>query len=450
MAASPLLTRAQPGGSASTQQRTLRVASIGCGGMGKADLNQVSAHPRVEIVALCDVDEKRAAAAFEEFPDAKVFTDYREMFNALGDDLDAVHVSTPDHTHAAATMTALNHGKHVYCQKPLTHDIYEARKLAEMAAEKPELATQMGTQNTARIGKRQSMKILADAEFRKNTIGRVQRIYAWSDRPIGWWPQGIERPEGNDPVPDTLKWDLWLGTAPERPYVEKMYAPFNWRGCFDFGCGALGDMACHILDAPYYGLGLGHAKTVVSHAEDTTDDRFPSRQDLILTFGGNEASDDRDIALYWTDGGVVPHWKATHVPQDFDVTDNATIIVGEKGSIFIPHPEGTPRLFVPDQSPMAEGPYREQDITDMLPDLPERNHYHHWVDRALGESDEPTDCRFEVSGPMTEALCLGALAARFPHQTLVWNGESMKFENNPEADKYVRREYRAGFEVENL
>jgi predicted dehydrogenase len=277
----------------------------------------------------------------------------------------------------------------------------------------------------------------------------VVRIYAWSDRPIGWWPQGTARPEGSDSVPDTLDWNLWLGTAPERPYVDKMYAPFNWRGCFDFGCGALGDMACHILDAPYYGLGLGHATSVVSHAEDSTDDRFPSRQDLILTFKGNQASGGQDIPLYWTDGGVIPHWKATHVPQDLDVTENATIVVGEKGSMLIVHPEGTPRLFVPDQSPMAEGPYREQDITDMLPELPERNHYHHWVDRALG-SDEPTACRFEVSGPMTEALCLGALSARFPHRTLLWNGESMKFEDNPEADKYIRRQYRSGFEVENL
>lgn len=447
-AAAPLLARAQSSATSATQGGKLQVASIGCGGMGGADLRQISSHSRVEIVALCDVDRKRAADAFERFPDAKVFTDYREMFDALGDRLDAVHVSTPDHTHAAATMMALNEGKHVYCQKPLTHDIYEARVLAEMAKKKPELATQMGTQNTARVGKQQAIEVLSDPEFRERTIGRVVRIYAWSDRPVGWWPQGLSRPEGSDPVPETLDWDLWLGTAPERPYVNNRYAPFNWRGCFDFGCGALGDMACHILDAPYYGLGLGHATSVVSHNEDSTDDQFPNRQDLILVFPGNDASGGEQIPLYWTDGGVIPHWKAMNVPADVDVTDNATVIVGEKGSILVPHPEGTPRLFVPDESPEAEGPFRERDIEDLLPHFEERNHYHHWVDRALG--GEQTACPFEVSGPMTEALCLGALAARFPHEMLKWDAESMKFTNKPEADEYVKREYRSGFEVENL
>lgn len=430
----------------------LNVGFIGVGGMGGADLRQVTRHPGVVPVGLCDVDSKRLADAAANHPDARTFTDWREMFDALGDRVDAIVVSTPDHTHAPAAMTGLNRNKHVYCQKPLTHDVYEARQLAKVAAEKPNLSTQMGTQFTARVGKRQAIALMQDPDLREKTIGRVVAIYGWSDRPAGWWPQGIGRPDHTDPVPDKLAWDLWIGTAPYREYAEGMYAPFNWRGCYDFGCGALGDMACHILDVPYYGLDLGYGKSVTNHNETATGDRFPLQQQVVTLFPGNEASGGQDIPLYWLDGGVRPHYMEMRVAEDFDVTSNACVIVGERGSVHIPHPEGTPRLFVqrdkPDQ-PRGTATFVEEDITGLLESFDERNHYHHWVDVALGKEKE-TQCRFQVSGPMTEALCLGAISARFPHETLNWNAESMKFDAKPEADKLVRREYRDGFKVENL
>ena len=417
----------------------LNVASIGCGGMGKADLEQIAAHPDVQIVALCDVDARRAAESFEKFPDARRFTDFREMFQAMGDKLDAVHVSTPDHTHAAAAMTALNHDKHVYTQKPLTHDIYEARQLAKVAAAKPKLATQMGTQNASRVQKRQALALLADPAKREQTVGRVMAIYGWSDRPVGWWPQGEQRPEGKDPVPDTMKWDLWLGTAAERPYKEKAYAPFVWRGFYDFGCGALGDMAAHIMDTAYYALDLGHAQSVVSHSEDATDDMFPSVQHSVLVYPGNEASGGREIPMYWFDGGAIPTPAALRVPGKTELKNNGCVVVGEKASLVIYH-EGEP--------PMLFDREKEIDIAPMLPELEQRNHWHHWVDAALGRNK--TDCRFEVAGPLTEQLCLGAIAGRFPHQTLLWDGEAMTFKNSDAANKLVRRTYRKGFEVENL
>lgn len=417
----------------------LRVAGIGVGGMGAGDLSQIASHPDVQIVALCDVDRGRVADAKKRHPDAAEFADFREMFSKMAGEIDAVHVSTPDHTHAPAAMTAMNLGKHVYTQKPLTHDIYEARQLAAIAAKNPKLATQMGTQNASRIPKRQALELLRDSSLRNEIVGRVMAIYGWSDRPAGWWPQGNPRPEGEDAVPEELEWDLWLGTAPARPYKKNQYAPFNWRGTYDFGCGALGDMACHIMDTAYYGLNLGHAKSVVSHSDDATDDQFPSLQHAVLVFNGNEASGGHDIPWYWFDGGAIPHLKALRMPEHANVSANACVVVGDRGSLYITHEGDQPRWF--DRN-------AEKDLAPMLPKLEARNHYHHWVDACLGRAK--TECNFEVSGPLTEQLCLGAISARFPHQTLLWDGDAMKFSNSDEANKLVRRKYRQGFEVENL
>lgn len=422
----------------------LNVAFIGVSGKGSSNVTEVAGHDSVHAIAMCDVDRNHLAGVKAKFPEAKQFTDYRELFDALGDQIDAVVVSTPDHTHAPASMMALNRGKHVYCEKPLTHDVYEARQLAAISAKNPSLSTQMGTQNIALENKRQAIAIMSDPDLRKKTVGTVRAIYGWSDRPAGWWPQGIAKPEKSDPIPDHLEWDLWLGTAPKREYVDGMYAHFNWRGVFDFGCGALGDMACHILDVPYYGLDLGHATSVVSHCEDATDDRFPNHQQVIVIYPASDASGGQDIPLYWSDGGLIPHFKATRIAPEFDATENATVIVGDRGSLHVAHPEGMPRLFVE-----KDGGFIEEDITSMLPRFEPRNHYHHWVDVALGKEKE-TQCRFTVSGPMTEGLCLGSIAARFPHKTLIWNAEAMKFENDSDATSLVRRTYRKGFEVENL
>ena len=422
----------------------LAVGFVGVTGKGSSNLDQVAGHDATEVVALCDIDAGKLAEGAGKHPDAKQFADYREMFEAMGDKLDAVVVSTPDHMHAAPSMEALNRGMHVYCEKPLTHDIYEARQLAKIAGENSSLSTQMGTQGSSRVNKRQGMALLSDPELREQTVGRVRAIYGWSDRPAGWWPQGVDKPDRSDPVPNGVSWDLWLGTAPKREFVEGMYHPFNWRGAFDFGCGALGDMACHILDVPYYGLDLGYATSVVCHAETGTDDRFPLRQHVVTTFPGSDASDGQAIPIYWSDGGVIPHHRAIRVAPDYDVTTNATVIVGDKGSLTVAHAEGEPTLFVE-----QDGNFVQKDITDLLPKFDRLNHYHHWVDVALGR-DKQTMCPFPKSGPMTEALCLGSISARFPHETLMWNADSMKFADKPEADKLVKRDYREGFKVKNL
>lgn len=427
------------GAQAAASGPKLRVAGIGVGGMGASDLSQIASHLDVKIVALCDVDRARTAEAKTRHADAVEFADFREMFAKMADEIDAVQVSTPDHTHAPAAMTAMNLGKHVYCQKPLTHDIYEARQLAKIAAANPKLATQMGTQNASRIPKRQALELLRDSSMRNETVGRVMAVYGWSDRPAGWWPQGNPRPDGEDPVPEGLDWDVWLGTAPTRPFKKDHYAPFSWRGVYDFGCGALGDMACHIMDTVYYGLNLGHAKSVVSHSDDSTDDQFPSVQHAVLVFEGNETSGGQDIGWYWFDGGAIPHLKALRMPGHVNLPSNGSVVVGDRGSLLIVHEGDPPRWF--DKN-------AEKDLAPMLPNLEPRNHYHHWVEACLGRAQ--TECKFEISGPLTEQLCLGAISARFPHETLLWDAEAMKFGNSEEASKLVRRKYREGFEVENL
>ena len=232
----------------------LRLAKIGVGGMGESDLGQLASHPGVSIAALCDIDARGKGALAGKYPDAAWFADWRELLAKLGDRIDAVCISTPDHMHAPIAMTAMRMGKHVYCQKPLGHSALENRRLAEYAKSHPNVVTQMGTQRSAMIGRRQQLQLL-----REGAIGRFRSIHAWSDRPAGWWPQGQPRPQGSATPPAWLSWDFFLGVAPDRPYLPDRYTPFNWRGTYDFGCGALGDMGHAVQLARHLRLRLRRA-----------------------------------------------------------------------------------------------------------------------------------------------------------------------------------------------
>lgn len=253
----------------------LAIAKIACGGMGETDLGQLAAHKDVVIVGLCDIDRGildrvgKDDKGNDRLKDVAKFQDWREMLSKLGGQIDAVSVSTPDHSHAIASMAALDMGKHVYTQKPLARSAGENRKLAAAAAAKPSLMTQMGTQRSATPERRLAYQLV-----REGAIGKIRAMHAWTDRPAGWWPSGKARPEGSDPIPNEVAWDLWLGPAPKRPYKKDSYHPFNWRGTRDFGTGAFGDMACHILDMPYYALGLGSPTTVTCDAPDSTEDQL--------------------------------------------------------------------------------------------------------------------------------------------------------------------------------
>ena len=284
---------------------TLYVAGIGAGGKGKSDIANFAASGKAEISFLCDVDDRRAADSVKAFPKAKYYKDYREMLDKEHRHIDAVSVSTPDHNHAVQAMAAMQLGKHVYVQKPLTHDIYEARALTE-AAKKYKVVTQMGNQGASGDGVRQ-LREWYDAGI----IGDVHTVYVWTNRPV--WPQGIPWPDEKAPIPKELDWNLWLGTAPYKDYVEKIH-PFNWRGWWDYGTGALGDMACHLVEPPFRVLNLNYPLDVTASVGSVYVDEFkrgyfpescPPSSYIVLTFPPSGRSKE-NLKLHWMDGGIQP------------------------------------------------------------------------------------------------------------------------------------------------
>jgi predicted dehydrogenase len=419
-----------PGIARAAANEKFHVASIGSGGMGWGDINQVASHPDVVVAAVCDVDANNLKKAMEQF-NCPGFADYREMIAQMGNKIDGITVSTPDHTHAPAAMTGMNNDLHVYCQKPLTWSIHESRALSNMSKQKPDLVTQMGTQRASTEGKRQAVN-----ELKNGIVGQVVSIYGWSDRPAGWWPQGQDRKPGSDPVPEHLDWDLWLGVAPERPYKSGSYAHFAWRGVMDFGCGAIGDMACHIVDTPFYAYDLVAPMTFRVDCDDTTADQYPSKESVMMTFPGNQFSARDTIPFTWFDGGILPAASEIGMPDGMDVPQNCCAIVGEEGTLLVGM-DGDVRLF-------SGGKEHKFESGKLKP----RNHYHHWVDGCLGRA-EP-EAHFEFAARLTESMLLGAVGCRYPGSTLFWDSEKMIVPNRYSAKKYIERTYRAGFEVENL
>jgi predicted dehydrogenase len=425
-AASCLATRAEPRYVLGRQ----RHAGIGVGGMGAADLDQIASHPNVDVVALCDVDLGFLRTAQERYPAARVYRDWRELFEAERGTLDSVHVSTPDHMHAAPMMAALERALHVYGQKPLTHDVVEARRIAQAAWSAP-VITQMGIQNRSGHHYRRALRIL-----REGAIGRVSAVHVWTDRPAGWWPQEVARPEGADPVPETLDWDLWLGTAPARPYKEGAYHAFAWRGRIDFGTGAQGDMACHLMDPALWYLALGDPTSVRSVGPTPTADSYPAWSTVHYRFPATRHTVPEGVRVSWYDGGKRPDEELALWDAGAEVYANASLFVGEHGALLV-SPYEPPRLLP------------ERDFPE-VPDyeLPEVNHWHQWVDacRGVGTPSAP----FEVAGPLTEVALLGNVALRFPGEELAWSARRLRFPGRPEADRLLRRRYRDGWGMRGL
>ena len=405
----------------------INTAHIGVGGMGGADLRSISAHPQVNVFALCDVDSTRLGEAGEKHPNASRFTDFRQMLEKLGDKIDAVIVSTPDHTHAPAAMTALQLGKPVYCQKPLTHEVYEARRLREVATEKG-LVTQMGIQVHASNQYRTATDII-----QAGAIGPVSEVHAWSNK--NWGYDGGPFTE-TDPVPETLNWNAWLGTAAERPFKAKVYHPGQWRKLIDFGTGTLGDMGVHIFDTPYRALELTAPNWSRTTCRPPTGLGHPEQNMVEYEFPGTKHT-ARTLRWVWYDGMLAPPKELqTGLPADFQLPGQGALFVGEKGTCLLPH-VGMPQLFP------------EKDFADYkFPELPPLNHYAQFVDACLGKTK--TSAHFGYAGQLTEALLLGVVGNRFPGETLKWDAAGMRVINLPEANKLLRRDYRHGFEVEGL
>lgn len=403
----------------------LNIAAIGAGGKGHSDITGCATE---NIVAFADPDWKTAAKTFSEFPNAKQYKDYRVMLDKERDNIDAVIVSTPDHTHAPAAMWAMERGKHVYCQKPLTHTVYEARMLAD-AARKYGVATQMGNQGHSNEGARQLCEMIWNGD-----IGAVKEVHAWTDRPI--WPQGIDHPLPEEPVPATMDWDLWLGTAATRPH-NKGYYPFNWRGWYDFGCGALGDMACHILDAVNWALLLDAPVSVECvKIEGKNPYTFPTKS--IVKFEFAARGNMPPVNVFWYEGGLKPP-VPEGLPADVKLGDigdpsNGSLFIGEKGFITTgTYGEGT--RLVPDDK-MKDYQFPPKFLTRSP------GHYRDWIRACKG--GDPACSNFSYSGPFTEWVALGVIAQRSEGK-LTWDRAKMKVTNNSEANKFVKPYVRKGW-----
>ena len=412
--------------SASPNER-LRTAHIGVAGMGGSDLKSISSHPKVEVAALCDVDAAALEGPLKQHAGAKGFRDYREMLPALGESVDAVIVSTPDHTHAPAAMTALNLGKPVYCQKPLTHEIFEARQLRLQAAQK-KLTTQMGIQVHSSVTYKRAVRWV-----QSGVIGKVRAVHAWSNKNWGYDGGAFEK---TATPPAKLDWELWLGTAAERPYVADRYHRGVWRKLLDFGTGTLGDMGVHIFDTPYAALELTAPKSVQTTCRAPTGVGHPEKNVVEYVFPGTRYTTDT-LLWKWYDGGYAPPSpKSLGLPAGVKLPSQGALFLGEGGQLLLPH-VAEARLF-PEES------FRDVE----RPKVKGRNHYHEWVDACRGEGR--TSAGFDYAGPLTESLLLGVVANRFPGKRLEWDAENLRVTNQEAANRLIRRKYRTGFEVENL
>lgn len=408
----------------------LRTAHIGLGGMGMADLDAISSHDLVDVVALCDVDSEALAKAKALHPNAKTYADYRVLLKELEDEIDAVVVSTPDHTHAPASLMAMKMDKPVYCQKPLTHHVSEAREMKKMA-EKKNLVTQMGIQVHSFYDYK-----LATLLIQSGIIGKVHTVRAWS--PKNWGFDGPE-PAGSDPVPATLDWNLWQGTAPERPYKEGYYHPGNWRKVMDYGCGTLGDMGVHIFDTPYNALQLDVPETIINECRQPTGFGFPENNVVTYEFPGTPQTTEK-LKWVWYDGPGAP---ADHedlvLPNGDQLPDQGAMFIGEEGRLLLPHFQQLPRKIV-------DGNYVEMDIESFNLGKPvkdydaeSKKHYHQFVDACLGKDE--CSAPFSYAARLTETILLGVIAGRFPNQTLHWDSKKARF-SEKEANKYLDGKYR--------
>ena len=441
----------------------VQFACIGVGGKGSSDTDHVG--DLGEIVALCDVDDNSLAAKAKKFPNAKKYNDFRKMFAEMGDKIDAVTVSAPDHMHAPAASMAIKGGKHVYCQKPMTHDVYEARVLRDLAT-KHKVVTQMGNQGTAENKLRRAAEII-----QAGALGDIKEVHIWTNRPI--WPQAPDvtsRPPPKDP-PKHLHWDLWLGTAKNRPYAEYpnkedpskpgsgAYHSFNWRGWWDFGTGALGDMACHTANLPNMALKLKYPDSLQGESGELNPETFPGWAHILYKFPAR--GDMPPVNLHWYEGHKDREKRQRVLPGEEilaklpktrragreEVAASASLLIGEKGWLYSPNDYGANWTLL---GPNGEGKLDEADLKS-IPETLARNGKgdegmkQEWVAGIKG-GPKPFS-NFDYAGPLTEWVVMGNIGVLVPDTELKWDGEAMKFTNNQEANKFLKREYREGWEL---
>lgn len=429
--------------SAASPNSMVQVASVGADGMAFSDISNIITHEKVKYVAFCDVDTSRFEKVDKLAPGTQHFQDFREMFDKLGDKIDAVNVAIPDHMHAKVATEAMLRGKHVYCQKPLAHTVWECRQM-RLLADKQKVITQMGNQIHSSIQYRMGTQLI-----KSGAIGKVKEVLSW----VG--VTGNERtrllePPAPGPVPATLNWDVWIGVAPMREFAPDVYHPFVWRDWQDFGGGALGDFGCHILDPVFTALGLQAPISVVADNSGFNKYVWPVNEHVRWVFPGNELTAGKTLNVTWTDGGIKPVRKLAGMPPDMELPASGSLFIGENGNMVLPH-VGPPGLYPEDKFKAFK--YPDMEKID--------SHWHRWINGIL--KNERTTDGFHYSGWLAETVQLGNVATRMTRHPsgskgghmiegkevvpLEWDAANLKFPNMPEAEKYLSKTYRAGWEV---
>jgi predicted dehydrogenase len=416
----------------------IRFACIGVGGKGSSDTDHAANYG--DVVAICDIDEQRLGTKATKFPHARQYHDYRKLFDELHDQIDAVVVSTPDHTHAPAAIRAMRMGKHVYCQKPLTHSVAEARLMRDTARQH-RVATQMGNQGTAHNGFRQGVDIV-----RSGVLGPIGEVHVWTNRPFKYWKQApdiVARPTDKPPVPSHVHWDLFLGTAPERPY-HPVYHPHDWRGWWDFGTGSLGDMACHTTNLPFMALQLGYPNKVSAVSGPINSETYPAWATITYEFPAR--GDLPPVKLTWYEGARdgQRNLPAAELLQGESPSTSGALLVGERGAMFSPNDYGAEQTLLPAKDfadyrppePVLERNENDSDIDDA--------HKREWARAILG--GPPALSNFDYSAVLTESMLLGNVAVRLG-KSLDYDAEQMRVTNCPEAAELLNPPYRAGWEL---
>ena len=412
---------------AASPNEMLLHASFGTSGMAASDIQGITRGGRARLVAVADVDLNKAQALKKDFPDVKIYQDWRELLDQEKS-IDSVNVTVPDHMHAAMAMSAMQLGKHVYCQKPMTHDLFETRRLTEFARRK-KLVTQMGIQIHSSSTYREAVRIIQDG-----TIGKVKEVHTWSNKA---WGDPSPRPDQTDPVPENFNWDSWLGTAAARPFIGNgYYHPGNWRKRLDFGTGTFGDMGCHIYDPVFKALELTAPISLRSEGPAPNQWNWAINARIQYVFPGTQFTEGKSVRVTWYDGDERPPKEVQPPLGDDKLPDQGSLFIGTKGVLMLPH-IARAQLFP------------EKDFENWTrPKVSENDHWQQFVEACRGNGQ--TAASFDYAGPLTESVLLGSVATRFPKTTMQWDAKKLKFTNVSEANQYVRRRYRKAWEVKGL
>jgi len=408
--------------------RILRHASFGASGMAGADLSAITASKFVKLVAVAEVDMNRVGDLPNRFPGVKIYQDWREMLDKESNNIDSVNVSTPDHMHAPMAMSAIQLGKHVYCQKPLAHDIYEVRRLEE-AAREAGVVTQMGIQIHSTREYRLAVQLIQDG-----AIGRIKEVHSWSNKK---WGDLDPKPNRSDPIPSGFNWDYWLGVAQWRPYIgDGYYHPSNWRKRIDFGTGTFGDMGCHIFDPVFKALALTAPLTVKSEGPAPNKDNWSINAIIHYVFPGTQYTTEKTIQITWYDGDQRPPKHIIDLLEGDNLPDQGSIFIGTKGVMLLPH-IASPQL------------YPENQFKDYpMPKVTTADHWAQFAEACVNNGI--TWASFDYAAPLTESVLLGSVAVRFPKTILKWDAAKLKFSEPSAANQYIRRSYRKGWDVKGL